>query len=331
MNRRPSGQIPLAEGIQGFLQFKIAEGLSPRSIESYQQHLRIFLEQVGNVPITTINSSDIAQYLAWLREDYKPTRFSGVTDPISKKTLRNHWVTLSSLFGWYAREFEGFNPVKKIPPPKFEKTQVEPFSKVEVEALLKACIYTKEASTHFRRSFSMRRATANRDKSILLTLLDTGLRASEFCSLKIGDFEIETGKLEIKPGQQGGAKGGKGRIVYLGKTARKALWRYLIEREDKEFPDAPLCLSTGGRKYTPNALGHLVRSLGKRAQVSNCFPHRFRHTFAITYLRSGGDIFTLQSLLGHRSLEMVQHYARVAQIDLQQAHRKASPVDNWRL
>jgi len=48
-------------------------------------------------------------------------------------------------------------------------------------------------------------------------------------------------------------------------------------------------------------------------------------------LRSGGDIFTLKSLLGHGSLDIVEHYARIAEVDVEQAHRKASPADNWRL
>lgn len=82
----------------------------------------------------------------------------------------------------------------------------------------------------------MRRPTGTHDRAMLLTLLDTGLCASELCSLPIGDVDLKTGKVEVKHGTQGGAKGGKGRVVYLGKAARRALWRYLSQREDGEDP-----------------------------------------------------------------------------------------------
>jgi integrase/recombinase XerD len=196
---------------------------------------------------------------------------------------------------------------------------------------LKACTYSREAETFMRRKFAMRRPTANRDQAIILTLLDSGIRASEFSCLRIPDFDPKRGQLEIRHGTEGGAKGGKGRAVYLGKTARHAVWRYLAEREDGQEGDAPLFIVRRGRPFNPSSLRHLIKSIASRADVKDAYPHKFRHTFAITYLRSGGDVFTLQSLLGHGSLDMVRHYARIAQVDVEHAHRKASPVDNWRL
>jgi integrase/recombinase XerD len=129
----------------------------------------------------------------------------------------------------------------------------------------------------------------------------------------------------------GGAKGGKGRVVFLGNAARTALWRYLAEREDESDPRAPLFLERTGRPLNKMALRFLIGGLGKNAHIQKCHPHRFRHTFAITYLRNGGDLFTLQALLGHSTLEMVRHYARIAEVDVAQAHRRASPADNWHL
>ncbi|MDK1082365.1 MAG: tyrosine-type recombinase/integrase [Anaerolineae bacterium] len=197
--------------------------------------------------------------------------------------------------------------------------------------MLKACIHTLEADTYDRRSFVMRRPTANRDQAIILVLLDTGLRASELCALKIGDIDIKRGKVDIRHSLVGGAKGGKGRVVFLGKTARRALWRYQVEREDADDFNAPLFTVKRGRNFSPDTLRHLVKSIARRAGVKYAYPHKFRHTFSITYLRSCGDVFTLQALLGHSSLDMVRYYAQVAQIDVEQAHRKASPADNWRL
>jgi integrase/recombinase XerD len=177
----------------------------------------------------------------------------------------------------------------------------------------------------------MQRSTGKRDKAILLTLLDSGLRAGELCALRIADVDMKTGRVQIRSGEAGRAKGGKGRVVYLGKSARRFLWRYLAEREEGEDPDAPLFIGKFHRAFNRDALRQLINSLGAKAGVKKCHPHRFRHTFAITYLRSGGDIFTLKSLLGHGSLEMVEHYARIAEVDVEAAHRKASPADNWRL
>jgi site-specific recombinase XerD len=75
----------------------------------------------------------------------------------------------------------------------------------------------------------------------------------------------------------------------------------------------------------------LFKRLGERAGVNNVYPHCLRHAFAITYLRNGGDIYSLKYLLGHSTLVMVKRYLHLTAADASNAHRKASPADNWGL
>lgn len=79
------------------------------------------------------------------------------------------------------------------------------------------------------------------------------------------------------------------------------------------------------------ALRLVLKRAGERSGVRGVYPHRFRHTFATEYLRNGGNIYTLQSILGHSSLDMVRRYLAIVQADLDAQHRSASPVKNWRL
>lgn len=330
MNRRPQG-YPVSKAVAGFLQHKAAEALSPNTLTSYSIHLRKWTEYAGDVPVHKVTTTDLRAFLAWLRTDYRPQRFGGGTQPLAGKTLRNFWITLSAFFTWASAEFGFDNPMKGVPAPHFEEAPVAPFTKDDVEALLKACTHSREARPIDRRRYTRRRRTDRRDQALILVLLDTGLRASELSALTVGDVDLRTGRVLVRHGRRGGAKGGKGRTVYLGKATRRVVWRYLAEREDGEDPTAPLFVTTRGRPVSKDMLRQLIGGLGEKAQVKDCHPHRFRHTFAITYLRSGGDVFSLQSLLGHSTLDMVQHYARLAEVDVEQAHRRASPADNWRL
>ncbi len=240
-------------------------------------------------------------------------------------------MTLRSFFTWAETEFEFESPMANLATPKYKQSPVIPFTRDEIEALLDACEYTRRVDREDHRRFRMRRPTARRDRAVILTLLDTGLRASELCSLKIGDIDLKTGRTEVRHGARGGAKGGKGRTVFLGKTTRRFVWRYLAEREDGEDLEAPAFVGRWDRPMNPDSLRQLVKRLAEKAGVRDCHPHRFRHTFAISYLRAGGDVFTLQVLLGHSTLDMVRYYARIAEVDLANAHRRASPADNWRL
>lgn len=323
--------ISIAKSIDGFLKFKIAEGLSQRTIDSYDYILNQWMNHIGDQDVVKIKTSDLVAYFAWMRTEYKPKRWNGNTDPLAAKSLRNIYITLRAYYSWLNKEFDLPNPAKEITPPKFPQHVIQTFSKEDIEKLIKSCLYSRQAQTVDRRAFAMRRPSANRDQAILMTLLDTGLRATELCSLTVDDIDLKTGKVSVRHGIGGGAKGGKGRTVFLGKITRKAVWRYLAMREDGEDSKAPLFISAADHPFNRNSLRILIRRLGERAEIAHVHPHKFRHTFAITYLRSGGDVFTLQSLLGHGSLDMVRHYAQIAEMDVENAHRKASPVDNWRL
>ena len=331
MNRRPSGSMTLSEAVFGFVNHKFAEGLTERSVNSYERLLNKWIEYEGDKKITEVQTADIREYLAWLRTEYVPHRYNGKIHKLSPKTIRNIWVTLASFFRWASIELGCQNPMQNIPAPKTKKAPVEAFTKDEIDALLKACSHTRKAETRYRASFTFSRPTAKRDRAIILMLLDTGLRARELTSLLIGNVNLKTGRVIVEHGVIGGAKGGKGRTVFIGKSSRRALWRYLTSREDGDDPDSHLFLAIGERKMSTNALRLLIKSLARKAEVDHAYPHKFRHTFAITYLRSGGDVFTLQALLGHSTLDVVRHYAKIAEIDVEKAHQKASPVDNWRL
>ena len=221
MNQRPPGSsLLLSSAIEGFLQYKIAEALSPRTIECYKRDLTQWLAYVGDLSMPKLTTDKIRAYLAYMRTDYKPRRIMGDNSlPLSPKTLRNIYVSLSAFFTWAQGEFKIDHPMRSIPAPKFHIKAVDVFTKEDIEALLKACDYCKEAQSTKTRKYTMRRATGKRDHAILLFLLDTGLRASELCSLRIGDVDSSTGKVDIRHGIGGGAKGGKGRVVYLGKVA----------------------------------------------------------------------------------------------------------------
>ena len=158
MNLRPQG-FKLSKAISGFIQYKAAEALSPTTLRSYEHDLKLWLEHGGDVEVGQVSAPDLRAYLVWLRTDYKPRRLTGGDYPLSPKTLRNIWVSLAAFFAWFSREFEVPNPMKSVPTPKFEEKPVEPFSKEDIELVLKACDYCVEAHPENRRRFTMRRCT----------------------------------------------------------------------------------------------------------------------------------------------------------------------------
>lgn len=145
-----------------------------------------------------------------------------------------------------------------------------------------------------------KRGTANRDRAILLVLLDGGIPRQRTMS-PAGEERLDQkqGRLHIRKG-----KGSKGRFVYLGEAARKALWRYLASRQAP--PDAPLFVTWRGNHMDRNTLRDMIVHCAEHAGVTDANVHRWRHTFAINYLRNGGNVLELQRLMGHERTDTLQ-------------------------
>ena len=125
-------------------------------------------------------------------------------------------------------------------------------------------------------------------------------------------------------------KGSKERILPICPRVAQALWKYLASR-GVTLPGEPLFATANGTPMDRHRLLKQLGAIGRRAGVKNVHPHRFRHTFAINFLRNGGNAYTLQMILGHSTMDMVKTYLNIAQADIQSVHRLASPVANMRL
>jgi len=307
--------------LKGFQLCYAAEGKSPRTIEaaasSVVYFLR-FLDAEGQPHDTSnLNPYAIRAFILHLRQK---RRFSAhplnKTEPdrkLSGHTLNCYLRSLKCFTNWCLSEnLVPADPFDGVKIPKPPKKVIAAFSEAQLAALLAAT----EPETE--RGF--------RNYTILLTLLDTGLRISELCSLKMCDVQLEDGILKVW------GKGGKERQVPFGREVQKLLWRYLSlcrPEPNSRFVDT-VFLTMDGKPLNKDNFGAIMRGLGQKAglQGVRCSPHSMRHTAAISFLRNGGDAFSLQRLLGHSSLEMTRNYCNIADVDLTKAHRRASPVDH---
>lgn len=315
--------------IEGFLLFQGASNRSPNTLRNYKQELLRFLEFVGDKNIDKVTSREIENFFLFLKNDFRITHQG--TTPItpkrlSPKTISNSHSTLAVFWKWTLKEYGIDNPFT-IPPIRFHTKPILPLKGEEIEQLLNNCRMVEKNYLNQRR-YSAQRNTSRRDKAIILTLLDTGIRVSELCSANIKDLELEIGRLFVT------GKGNKSRFVYMGKICRQAIWGYLTSRypDRKPLLDEPLFMDRYNLvRLSRQGVLELVKSIGNRAKVEKVHPHRFRHTFAIEFLRNGGNVFELQQLLGHSDLETAKRYVTIAQTDLETSCRKASPVDKWQL
>lgn len=159
--------------------------------------------------------------------------------------------------------------------------------------------------------------------AIINWVLATGSRASTICNIKIGDVNFLRKEVYINR-----TKNNKASILPLSMALSNALqeytkmWLYDFGPNDWLFPS-----STTAEQLTVNALKHSVRRYNIAHDVEMTSIHAFRHTFAKNWIRNTGDVFRLQKVLGHSTLEMTRRYVNMFSEDLKEGYEEFSPLD----
>jgi len=322
----PLGAVDLRRAVQRWLGDGKAQGWSLKTIDDRRDTMeRIcwWLENEERVAATVdaLDPARIRDFLAYARDPNPAGRF-GSDRASAKREARpatvNAYFRCLRAFSNFCLE-EGLmqaSPLRNVKAPRVPVDQVQPLSPEQVQALVDGA----------------RRARApERDVAVILLLVDTGMRCSELSALRLGDVDRGTGELSVV------GKGNKRRTVYMGVAARRALWRYLEAERREAAPEEPLFVSVGGIKsgagFTHAGVHLIVAKAGAAAGIRGvrCSPHTLRHTFAVSFLRGGGNLFELQQLMGHTDLTVLRRYVALAETDLESAHRAASPADRMRL
>jgi integrase/recombinase XerD len=216
------------------------------------------------------------------------------------------------------QEYVQHNPAARVEKVREPKRLIETFTETQVAALLQQP--------------NRARFVGLRDYCFLLTLLDTGMRLSEALNLKVGDLDLEEMWVNVI------GKGNKERRVALSARLLVELKPYLRKRDSAVtavgVPDSPWVFPNDvGKRLCSKAIQKNLKIYGaqadlKRVRVS---PHTFRHTFAVNFVRNGGDPFTLQKILGHSSLETTRRYCELAEEDVLRRHRELTPLSTMDL
>jgi integrase len=167
-----------------------------------------------------------------------------------------------------------------------------------------------------------------RNRSIILVLADSGLRANECLHLLFEDWQPLDRRLVVRAG-----KGGKDRVAFVGPTTTRALKAWLA-LHPRLATEAFLFTDRRGRSLKYRHLVQILHRLSRKAKLPDhrrLHPHALRHFSATNWLRAGVGLDEVRRLLGHESLNTTLRYSNLVGADLQRAHRKAGAIERMRL
>ena len=283
--------------LEGFLALSAAR-LAPRTVEAYRRDLEALARWLGRPP-STVTTEELERYLAELRAQ----GLSGATIARRVASLRSYFRHLV-LIG--AAET---NPAAELDLPRRTRRLPRALSPSEAERLMDAAAGTTPRSL--------------RDRALGELLSGAGLRVSEAVGLDKGRVDLDSRLVRTV------GKGGKERVVPVGREATEALRRYLARgRPHLDRRHRPeLFLNAQGGPLTRAGAFLILRKLAAKAglEPERVHPHLLRHTFATHLLEGGADLRSVQEMLGHADLATTELYTHVTDRRRREVYFRAHP------
>ena len=291
--------MTIRDCIEDFLIEQQVRGNSPTTQKHYLRCLGFFerFQSPKNPDISAVSVSDCKAYYIHLS-----------SRNVSSVTVQTYIRALRAFLSWcYLEGYIPENIPKKFRLPKAQKKKIDILTDSEVEQLF--------------RCLSGRDFISVRNYCIVALMLDSGLRLNEVVTIRRDKIHIAEGYAIVN------GKGNKERFVPLGLNSKRALLRYCAIVPNKE-KETPLFVKDTLIPISQSTVKQLFRRLKVQADIPRLHPHLLRHSFATRYLENGGDIYSLQSILGHTSLEMVKKYVHLIPSKTVVNFAALSPLDN---
>lgn len=317
LDRKEMEAKSLSDLLSLYQKLAAAENKSPRTIETVTEAVRQFDRFLGGRPdVSLITAEDLRSHIRALQQQEKWADHPAIKGHHGRLSPHSIASKVRSIKAFFSNlEKAGFikdNPLATVQTPKTPRKLVKALTPEQVDRLCAVIPRNNHAGY--------------RDLAIIVALYGTGLRISELLGLSLDDIDFDTGEIRVM------GKGAKERSVFMSPNVFKALFMY-VHRWRPNVVASYLFVHADGRPLNRFHMAHRLHRHAKVAGLSSvrCSPHAFRHSFAIEYLRSGGDVFTLQRILGHSSLDMTRRYAGIADRDIEVKMKAISPAETLRL
>ena len=289
--------------INAFLRDCKIRNLSEYTIDYYRNELHAFRNMLERQGIDTAPARITEKII---RENV----ILYMMDEGRKETAINARLrALRAFFNFLEREaILPHNPMEGVRLVRQKRAAIQTFSREQLRAIL---------SAPDQRTF-----TGIRDYTAMLVMVETGLRVKELLSIRLDDIDFNDNTIRVRA-----PKSYQERIVPFQTVVKRALRKYIAVRGNLDTDI--LFVNLNNEPLGVKGLQTAIAKYGRIAGIKGvrCSPHTFRHTFAKMAVQNGANIFELQKILGHASLEMVRVYVNLFSSDVVSAHKRFSPVE----